>query len=59
MGVVGVALLVIGLIVVLVVSLISSAISAISQAAVYLYGAQGETPEGFETDSLGAAFAPR
>ena len=55
----GVALITIGVIVFLVVSLISSAVTAISQAAVYLYGANGETPEGFETDSLGAAFAPR
>lgn len=55
----GVALIVIGIVALLVVSLISSAVSAISQAAVYLYGASGETPDGFETESLGAAFAPR
>ncbi len=55
----GVALIVIGVIFLLVVSLVSSAVSAISQAAVYLYGANGETPDGFEADSLGAAFAPR
>jgi len=55
----GVALIVIGVIFLLVVSLVSSAVSAISQAAVYLYGANGEAPDGFEADSLGAAFAPR
>ena len=55
----GVALITIGVIALLVVSLISSAVSAISQAAVYLYGANGDTPDGFETESLGAAFAPR
>ena len=57
--VLGVTLIVIGLIALLVVSLISSAVSAISQAAVYLYGANGDTPDGFEAESLGAAFAPR
>ena len=55
----GFALIVIGVLALLVVSLISSAVSAISQAAIYLYGANGDTPQGFEAECLGAAFAPR
>lgn len=55
----GFALIVIGVLALLVVSLISSAVSAISQAAIYLYGANGDTPQGFEAESLVAAFTPR
>ncbi|MDE0862855.1 MAG: DUF6159 family protein [Rubripirellula sp.] len=55
----GIALIVLGVLAVLVVSLVSSALSAIAQAAVYIYGANGDTPDGFETESLGAAFTTR
>jgi len=55
----GIALIVLGIIAILVVSLISSALSAIAQAAVYIYGANGDTADGFESDSLGAAFTTR
>jgi Family of unknown function (DUF6159) len=46
-----------GICVMLVVSLVSSALSAIIQAAVYMYGSSGETPSGFDSGALQAAFA--
>ena len=55
----GISVIVIGVIAILVVSLISTALSAISQAAIYLYGSSGDTPEGFDKECLAAAFTPR
>ncbi len=53
----GVAMIVLGVVGLLIVSLISSALSAIIQAAIYLYGASGKVPDGFDTGTLRAAFA--
>ena len=55
----GISVIVIGVIAILGVSLISTALSAISQAAIYLYGSSGDTPEGFDKECLAAAFTPR
>lgn len=55
----GILLAVLGGVGVLVVSLVSSALSAIVQAAVYMYGANGDAPAGFETTTLRSAFAAK
>jgi len=57
MTVIGIALMVLGGIGMLIVSLISSALSSIIQAAVYMFGSNGDVPQGFESTTLRAAFA--
>lgn len=57
LAIVGAALIVAGVAGLLLVSLISSALSAIIQAAVYMYGANGKVPAGFESTTLRSAFA--
>ncbi|MCM2374787.1 DUF6159 family protein [Aporhodopirellula aestuarii] len=59
MALLGAALALIGVLGILLVSLISSALSAIIQAAVYMYGASGTAPSGFESSTLRSAFAHR
>ena len=59
LAIVGFVLIAIGAAGILVVSLISSALSAIIQAAVYMYGSNGEAPDGFESTTLTSAFAAR
>ncbi len=53
----GISLIAIGGIGILIVSLVSSALASISQAAVYMYGANGEAPDGFESHHLRSVFA--
>jgi hypothetical protein len=55
----GIALIVLGVIGMLIVSLISSALSAIAQAAIYMYGASGDAPTGFQVSNLRGAFAAK
>ncbi|EMI45894.1 DUF6159 family protein [Rhodopirellula sp. SWK7] len=57
LAILGAALMVSGVVGLLLVSLISSALSAIIQAAVYMYGANGKVPAGFESTTLRSAFA--
>lgn len=52
----GTALIAIGLLGVLLVNLISSTLDAILLGALYLYAAEGETPEQFQRSSLRGAF---
>lgn len=55
----GIIIIVLGAVGILIVSLVSSALSAIVQAAVYMYGASGEAPSGFESTTLRSAFAAK
>ncbi|TWU41000.1 hypothetical protein Poly41_18350 [Novipirellula artificiosorum] len=57
LAIVGGILVVLGVIGILIVSLISSALSAIVQAAVYMYGASGDAPTGFDASTLRSAFS--
>lgn len=56
-GVAGVAVIVLGVIGLMIVSLATSAMSAIVQAAIYMYGANGDAPAGFDAGNLRGLFA--
>ena len=59
MTVLGIALIVVGILLVLTVSLISSALGTIMLAALYIYAEDGVAPSGFDTMMIQKAFATK
>lgn len=55
-GILGGAIIAVGVLSVLLISLVSSAVNAIVLAALYLYGATDRVPEAFDAAQLSAAF---
>ena len=58
-AVLGGTLLVLGIVLLLAVSLISSALNTIILAALYIYAAEGQIPNGFDSQMIQTAFAPK
>jgi hypothetical protein len=54
---IGIPLIVTGVVWMIVVGLVSSALTAISQAGLYLYAADGEVPRGYDADAFRHAFS--
>ena len=52
-------LIALGIILVLLASLITSALESIILAALYIYAAEGQQPQGFDSELVRTAFAPR
>ncbi len=52
----GIAIIVTGIVWIILVGLVSSALTAISQAGLYLYAADGEIPDGYDSSAFEHAF---